>query len=68
MSSKLDLARPHVFVHDPVAHEAVKRAFETGRFVFLKTKMTYLGAAVATQQTVQEVLRLGSGHEHHQAN
>jgi hypothetical protein len=52
MSLKLDLADPDVLVHDPIAHEAVKRSFETGGFVFLKPKVSNPSETVTAQQAV----------------
>ena len=52
MSLKLDLTDPDVLVHDPIAHEAVKRSFEAGRFVFLKPKMSNPSETVTTQQAI----------------
>lgn len=47
--SELNLPRPDIRIHAPVAHQAVKRALEAGRLVFLKAKVAQPRKAVAAQ-------------------
>ena len=49
-ASEADLARPEIFVHHPIAHEAVQRALERGRLVFLEHEVADPREAVAAQQ------------------
>lgn len=67
IGSELDLPRPDIRVHVPVAHQAVERAFEAGGFVLFKAEVAQPRKAVAAQQRIHKVLGLARGQQHHQA-